>query len=422
MRYVIIGNSIVSTGCIEGIRSIDSEGEIIVISEEPYFVYSRPLISYWLSGKIGDDDIYYRPKDFYERNRAKPILGVKAVRVDFDAKEVFLETKDTIRYDKLLIATGGKPFVPSIPGPKGNVFTFSSFDDVKAIDRTIFDGANVVVVGAGLSGLKAVEALVERGCNVTVVELANRILGSILDEEGARIVQETLEKKGVKFFLENSVVEIIGEEDVEAVELKSSDVIPTHVLIFAIGVVPNVDIFRESRLKINRGIVVNSNMETNISDVYSAGDVVESINILTRENRVIPILPNAYIQGEIAGLNMAGKEVEYDGCFPMNSIGLFNTHIMTAGLVNPPDGVEVIKRIEKDKNLYRKLYIDDGKIVGFMFINSIDRTGMITDLMKNRVDVSHLKERLLSDNFGFLDLPKEFRKEKIFGGIPNGEW
>lgn len=413
MRYVIIGNSIAATGCIEGIRRVDTEGEIIVISEEPYSVYSRPLISYWLSGKIGDNDIFYRPGDFYRKNQVKLISGVKATRVDFDGKEVFLETGEGIHYDKLLIATGGKPFVPSIPGPKGNVFTFSNFDDVKAIDRVIFRGASVVVVGAGLIGLKAAEALVERGCNVTVVELAGRILSSILDEEGAGIVQKEFEKRGVKFFLENSATKVIGEEDVEAVELKSLDTIQANVLIFAIGVVPNVDIFRGTSLRINRGIPVNSRMETNIPDVYSAGDVAEALDMLTGENRVVPILPNAYIEGEIAGLNMAGKITEYPGGFPMNSIGFFDMHIMTAGLLNPSGGMETIKRMEKNKRIYRKLYIDDGKIAGFMFINSIDRTGIITDLMRKRIDISDFKERLLADNFGFLDLPKEFRKEKI---------
>jgi len=414
MKYVIIGNSIASAGCIEGIRRVDSEGEILLVSNEPYHMYSRPLISYWLSKKV--EDISYRPKDYYEKYRVNPILGKKVVQVDFESKEVILEDGEKINYDKLLIATGGKPFIPNISGlDKKNVFTFIKFDDVKEIDKVLFDGARVTVVGAGLSGLKAVEALIKRNCNVTVVELAGRVLSSILDEEGSRMVQERFEEEGVRFLLENSVSEILGEEKVEKISLKSSDILKTDMVIFAIGVVPNVDIFRGTQLKINRGILVNERMETSIPDVYSAGDVVESLDLLTNENRVIPILPNAYMQGEVAGLNMAGREVRYSGSFPMNSIGFFDMHIMSAGIVNPSSNVEIIKRIEPEKKVYRKLYIRDGKILGFMFINSIDRTGMIVDLMKNKIDISSFKERLLSDNFGFLDLPKEFRKEKILG-------
>ncbi|MFN3699163.1 MAG: NAD(P)/FAD-dependent oxidoreductase, partial [Dictyoglomus sp.] len=271
MRYVIIGNSIAAAGCIEGIRKVDSEGEIIVISKEPYHIYSRPLISYWLSKKV--DNIFYRPKDYYEKYRINPILGKKVVKVNFESKEVFLETGERINYDKFLIATGGKPFVPNIPGlDKKNVFTFIKFDDVREIDQAIFEGAKVVVIGAGLSGLKAVEALVKRKCKVVVVELAKRILGSILDEEGASIVQRRFEEEGVTFFLENSVSEIIGKEKVESVRLKSSEIIPADMVIFAIGVIPNTDVFKETQLKINRGILVNERMETNIPDVYSAGD------------------------------------------------------------------------------------------------------------------------------------------------------
>ena len=415
MRYVIIGNSIAGCGCIEGIRKVDLENEIVVISNEPYHVYSRPLISYWLSKKISDDKIYYRPKNYYEKYKVNPILGVKVERVDFEKKKVYLENGEEISYDKLLIATGGKPFVPNIPGlNKKNVFTFIKFDDVKEIDKVICDGMRAIVVGGGLSGLKAAEALTKRGCDVTVVELADRILGSILDNEGAKLVQEELENHGIEFILKNSVIEIIGDDKVEKVRLQSLEEIPADLVVFSIGVVPNVDIFKDTQLKINRGILVNERMETNIQDVYAAGDVVSAFDMILGENRVIPILPNAYIQGEIAGLNMAGEKTKYDGGFPINSIGFFDIHMMTGGLVNPIDGCEILKRLEEEKKIYRKIYIKEGKILGFMFINSFDRTGMIVDLMRNKVDVSNFKDRLLLDNFGFLDLPKETRKEKIW--------
>lgn len=415
LKYVIIGNSIVAAGCIEGIRKIDNENEIIVISQEPYHIYSRPLISYWLSGKINEEKIYYRPWDYYEKYRVKPILGRKVERVDFDKKKLYLDNNDEIYYDKLLIATGGKPFIPNILGlAKKNVFTFIKFDDVKAIDKAICPGAKAVVVGGGLSGLKAAEALIKRGCEVTVIELAERILGSILDDEGAKLVQNELEKYGIKFVLKNSVIEILGEERVEKIKLQTQEEIPADLVIFSIGVVPNVDIFKDTPLKINRGIIVNTKMETNIPDVYAAGDVVEAFDLILEEKRVIPILPNAYIQGEVAGINMAGGDFEYEGSFPINSIGFFDIHMMTGGIVNPKEDCEVLKRLERDRKIYRKICLKDGRILGFIFINSFDRTGMIVDLMKNKVDVSGFKERLLLDNFGFLDLPKEVRREKIW--------
>jgi len=205
-----------------------------------------------------------------------------------------------------------------------NVFTFIKFDDVKAIDEAIKNGAKkAVVIGAGLSGLKAAEALIKRNVDVTVVELANRILGSILDLEASKIVQNELEKHGIVFKLETSVDEITGDGKVEKVKLKNGEVLDADIVVFAIGVVPNVDFLKGTELKINRGIVVNNKMETNIKDVYAAGDCAEGYDFVFEQQRVIPIWPNAYNQGETAGYNMAGVEKTFDRGFPMNSIGFF---------------------------------------------------------------------------------------------------
>lgn len=418
MNHVIIGNSIACAGCIEGIRKISKEDNITVISEEPYHIYSRPLISYWLSHKINTEKIYYRSFDYYEKNKVFPILGKKVVKVDFESQKVITEDQNEIKYDKLLIATGGKPFIPPIKGfPKKNVFTFIKFDDVKEIDKEIRENTKAVVIGAGLSGLKAAEALLKRGCKVKVIELANKILGSILDDLSSQIVKEYLEEKGIEFYLENSVSEILGEEKVQKIILKNGEEIDTDILVIAIGVVPNVDIFKETNLKINRGILVNEKMETNIPNVYAAGDVTEALDSILGTQRVIPILPNAYTQGKIAGINMAGGETTFEGSFPVNSIGFFDIHIMTGGINTPNDNIQTLMRFEKDKNIYRKIFLLDNKIVGFIFINSFDRTGIIVDLMRRKIDVSDLKDKLLSDNFGLLDFPKEMRKEKILGGV-----
>lgn len=418
MNHVIIGNSIACAGCIEGIRKISKEDNITVISEESYRIYSRPLISYWLSHKISTEKIYYRAKDYYEKNKVHTILGKKAIKVDFERQKVILEDLREIKYDKLLIATGGKPFIPPIKGyPKKSVFTFIKFDDVKQLDKELKLGTKAVVIGAGLSGLKAAEALIKRGCKVKVIEIANKILGSILDDAASKLVKEYLEKKGIDFYLENSVIEITGEEKIRKVILKNGEIINTDILIIAIGVIPNVDIFQGTSLNIKRGILVNEKMQTNIPNVYAAGDVTESFDSILETHRVIPIFPNAYSQGKIAGVNMAGGEATFDGSFPVNSIGFFDIHIMTGGINNADDKIETLVRFEEDKMLYKKLYISNNKIVGFIFINSFDRTGIIVDLMRRRIDISSLKDKLLSDSFGFLDFPKEFRREKIFGGV-----
>ncbi|MEZ0537972.1 NAD(P)/FAD-dependent oxidoreductase [Caldicellulosiruptoraceae bacterium PP1] len=418
MNYVIIGNSVATAGCIEAIRNVDKENLITIISDEPYRMYSRPLISYYLAKKVTEDRMYIRDEDYYEKNNVKAILGKRATKIDFTNKIVFLDDNSQVNYDKLLIATGGKPFIPPTKGFElKNVFTFIKFDDVKAIDNSLFEGAKAVVIGAGLSGLKAAEALSKRGCSVKVVELANRILGSILDIEASSIVQKELEKHGIEFLLENSVSEIIGNEKVEKVKLKNGQELDCDIVVFAIGVVPNIDFLKDTELKINRGIVVNEKMETNIKDVFAAGDCAEGYDMVFEQQRVIPIWPNAYNQGETAGYNMAGMDKTFTQGFPMNSIGFYDVHMITAGIVVPTsDDIEVLKKFDIEKNTYRKIYIKNGNVLGYMFINSFDRAGMITNMIKEKINIEAIKDRLLEDDFGYLDLPKEFRYEKLLGG------
>jgi len=158
-------------------------------------------------------------------------------------------------------------------------------------------------------------------------------------------------------------------------------------------------------------------METNIKDVYAAGDCAEGYDFVFEQQRVIPIWPNAYNQGETAGYNMAGVEKTFDRGFPMNSIGFFDVHMITAGIVVPnSDDIEVLVKHDNEKNTYRKIYLKNGRVIGFMFINSIDRAGMITNMIKEGFNVESIKHRLLDEDFGYLDLPKEVRQEKILGG------
>ena len=195
MRYVIIGNSAAGIGAVQGIRELDKESEITIISDEKYHTYSRPLISYMLKGDVSQENIKYRPEGFYKENNVKKILGKKAVSVDKNRKAVVLEDGNAVQYDKLLIATGSKPFIPEFKGLEKvrNKFTFMKLDDVKAIERSVTENSRVLVVGAGLIGLKAAEALLHYTKNITVIDLSERILPSILDDDASGIMQKHIE-------------------------------------------------------------------------------------------------------------------------------------------------------------------------------------------------------------------------------------
>ena len=406
-KYVIIGNSAAAVGCVSGIRSVDKEGSITIISDEAHFTYSRPLISYWLKGKVTDDKMYYRDSDFYEVNNCTAILGKKVVRIDAENKNVVLEDDSEIVYDKLLVATGSSPFVPPVEGlaDAKNSFTFLTWDSAKAVKEVVRKDSKVVIMGAGLIGLKAAEGLHDVCDDITVVDLADRILPSILDSKGASFVQKHIEKEGIKFMLNDAASSVKDG----VVYLKSGCELPYDVLIVAVGVRPNTNLVKDAGGNVNRGIVTDNKQETSIKDVYSAGDCTESYDICTNQNKILALLPNAYMQGEIAGINMAGGEKVFDTAMPMNAIGFFGLHMITAGAMEG----ECIESV--DENNYKKMVFSDGLLKGYILIGEISRAGIYTSIIREKTPLCEINSDLLKTSPQLLVFDKAVRKKKLAG-------
>lgn len=416
MEYVIIGNSVAGIAASEAIRTNNRNGNITIISKENYMAYGRPLISYLLANKIEKDKIYLREKSFYEKNKINVLLGTKAVRIDVNRKKVFLSDGTSRRYEKLLIATGGTPMrLPIQDIPIQDVFHFNTLDDVLDIERALERVHSAVVIGGGLIGLKATEALQERGINVTIIELMNKVLSTVLDDESALIFADALKRDNVNLELENTVEKILVREGkITGVILKDRKEVECQLVIVAIGVKPNIRITEGTGIKVNRGILVDENMQTSVQDIYAAGDVTEVYDMLYKDNRNVPIWHNAYQQGEVAGKNMSGSESIYDGSCSMNSIGYKDTYMMSIGVIDADNSsAEVLKRFEREKGIYKRVNIVNNKLIGALFVGDVANKGIITNLIKKGVDVSPFKERLLEDDFGLVDLDKEFRDKLL---------
>ena len=418
MHYVIIGNSTAAVGAVEAIRGTDNRNPITIISDEPYHTYSRPLISYFLAGKVTEDKMLYRPRNFYQDNKVGIYLGRQAVSLDIGAGKVCLEDDTTINYDRLLLSTGGKPFIPKVEGlGKRNIFTFTTWDDVQRIKESLHENTKAVVIGGGLTGLKAVESLTMLGVDVTVVELADRLLSTILDARAGAMIQAVLEEKGVKLCLGTTAAEILGEDKVSGVLLQDGTELECDMLIFAIGVTPNIDLVKETSIETNRGILVDEHMRTSENGIYAAGDVAEGYDLLYRQNRVLAILPNAYKQGEIAGMNMAGVPAVYPGGFAYNAISFFGFPIITAGLQSAEGAIQEYMEADPESKTYKKILFKDNKIIGFIFLNEVDRAGILTGIIRDNLDVEAFKDSIGSEQFGYACLPQNLRKERLFGGI-----
>lgn len=420
-HYLIIGNSAAATGAIEGIRAVDSTNPITLISREPHHVYSRPLISYFLAGCVEESRMWYRPPDFYEKNGVQALLGVEAKRIDVRGRHVLTSGGDSLTFDKLLIATGGRPVLPmgtACAGVEG-IFSFTTLGDILEIRGFMEKSAvrRAAVIGGGLIGIKATEALISLGVKVTVVELADRILASVFDETASRLALEFMERAGVRVMCGTTMA---GIEDrrgkVTGIVLESGTRIPCDMVIVAIGVVPDVSVLEGTSIAVDRGILVDSFMRTSAEEIYAAGDVAQTPDLLSGERRNIPIFPNAYRQGYVAGNNMAGRRRMYEGAMSMNAVDVFGLPVISVGITNPRGKeYEIISRLDEKAFSYKKMVLRNDRIVGAIFAGEIDRAGIITGLIKEKIKVTGFKDLLLTESFGLISLPVDYRKYIVSG-------
>lgn len=425
MRHVIIGNSAAAVGAIEAIRQHDSENPITVVAAEAHHTYSRPLISYLLGGMVSESQMSYRPPDFYDRYRVDTMLGTEVARVAPQEQTISLAGGGTLSYDRLLIATGGTPFVPPVPGANlEGVFTFTRWDDARRIKRYIeeYHAESALVVGGGLIGLKTTEALMARSIRVTVVELADRILSLSFDHTASRLAESLLRRADVEIRTGTTVEKIVGRNGrVDHAVLRDKERVNCDLVVFAIGVRPNTDMIPpDAGIGVNRGVLVDDHMHTSAPHVYAAGDCIETHDILLRKSHPIAIWPNAYRQGYVAGCNMAGKDKAYEGGFAMNAIEVCGVPTTSVGIIAAPenddaDRYEILVKHDREASVYRKLVLRDNRLVGAICVGNIDRSGIYTGLIRDQADVSPFKKHLLSGNFGLISLPRAYRKHLVVG-------
>ena len=404
-KYLIIGNSAGAIGGVTGIRREDTDGSITIISAEKHHTYSRPLISYWLEGKVSQDKMIYRDEDFYEKNACEVILGTKAERIDVQKKQVYLAGGGSVTYEKLLVATGSVPFVPPIKGRETakNTFTFTTMDDAAGVGEILDKNSKVVILGAGLIGLKAAEAVVGQCAGVTVVDLADRVLPSVLDTESAEIIEAHLTSQGMVLKLETSITEIGDME----VTLSDGELLPYDILILAVGTRPEMSLVEQAGGKVERGIVTDDHQQTSLKDIYAAGDCTQSYDITSQTAKNMAILPNAYLQGEVAGQNMAGGSAVYEKAFPVNSMGLLGLYMLTAG-----SRIGESITVKTDES-YKKFYTKDGVLKGYIIIGNCDRGGIYTDMIREQTPLETVDMEMLIKEPGLMAFNQGERYAKL---------
>ncbi len=409
MRYVIIGGSAAAIGCIEGVRSVDKTGEIILITGETEWNYSRPLISYLLEGKTTRDKMWCRPDSFFTRNGVTVKAGVLATALDAGDRTVRLSTGERLAYDRLLAATGSRPFVPPIPGLETveRTFCFQTLSDASALAEALRPESRVLILGAGLTGVKCAEGIRGLCAQIAIADLAPRVLPAVLDDTGAAMVQARMEEKGVRFYLNDSAAAFRGN----TARLQSGTELEFDVLVTAVGVRPNTQLVADAGGAVDRGILVDGRCATTLPDVYAAGDCAQGYDAVSGEKRMLPLWPNAVLQGETAGINMAGGRADYTQGIALNASGVFGLHMITAGSYEGESFT-----VQRDGS-YKRLVTADGVLKGVIMVGDVSRAGIYTDLIRKKKPLSEIDFDLIRESPQLMAFSQKDRRVQLGGEV-----
>ncbi len=396
MKHLIIGCGSAAVNAAEKIHSIRPEDEIKLVSMEEFDPYSPMSLTYLMAGRIKRPDICLRDDAFFDRIGAAFIRNKKAVKLDTQSKEVFFDNGDRESYDRLLIATGSDPVAPNLKGLEDIDFQgFHIMDDMESILAKAKDRKDVLIFGGGLVAMSLALGLTEMGYEAKVV-VRSRILRTYFDEDAGGFIRDIFEKKGCRIF-EGSGADLIRKtaDSVELV-LENGTTVSGTIPVMCVGVNPRTGFLEGSGVEAGNGVEVNSKMASNVADVYAAGDVAASPDFFSGSIGLSPILLSAVDQGKIAGANMAGEKMEYDGWIPMNTFNFFGHRAVSIGLFDAEgDDIDVLLEKDEAHKIYKKLVIQNNRLIGASFLNVPLASGIFQYLIRERVDVGAVRQELL---------------------------
>ncbi|MBI5572742.1 MAG: NAD(P)/FAD-dependent oxidoreductase [Desulfomonile tiedjei] len=389
MRYVIVGNSAAGNAAAGAIRARDPAGQVTIVSEESHPAYYRPLMPFFIDGRVGFRSLF---QDEAAAIRDADVrLGARVEEIDPDKKVALLRGGERLAYDRLLIATGASALSPSIPGlvEWAGSYSFRSMADVQAIKDAADKGTRAVVIGGGRVGTKAAMALRRKGLEVTVVEQGDRVVPFQFDHVAAEIVGRALEAWGIRVLLMHTVSRVERRNGVLSCELAPGGIsLEADLIVTAVGIRPNVGLALGAAATVRNGVAVDRNLRTSLPDVYAAGDVAETTDIITGENIVPASWTSAVEMGRIAGHCMTGGESEYCGTLAvLNSFVLAGVPTVSVGLIQPSDEASYEVLTQRRGDSYRKLVLKDGRLVGALMVGDIEGAGLYTALIKREAPI-----------------------------------
>jgi NAD(P)H-nitrite reductase large subunit len=387
-RYLIIGNGASGTYAAETIRKTDSEGEITLLTNEPYPLYNRVALPPYLRDEARREKVFLRTPEQHEQKGIKLLRETQITQLDTEARVATAADGQTFAYDRMLIATGGRPnhlpapgYTPDVKG----IYNFQYWDDATAIRERLNTAKHSVAVGGSYIGYELAEAFRHHGLSVTWLIRGPRFLRRVLDEDGGALVDDIAREAGIDIHYGAEVQEVHTRDgQVCGVTTTTGEHLTCDLLGVGLGVTMNVDFLRQTPITVRGGIVTNEYLETNVQDVYAAGDVAEFFDVSIGLHNQMGTWNNSVSHGRIAGANMLGERRFYNDV-PMYSTGLFTSRIRVMGLTpeNVPD-LEGLARLDAANKNYIRLFFKDGRLVGGCLIGNIRMQTRIIQLIQAR--------------------------------------
>lgn len=420
LSHLIIGSGPAGIFSAEAIRKRDPEASILVFTDDKSPAQSPVMLTYWMAGDLPQTSLFFRDPSWFERRGIEVRTTSRVISVDIPSKKIRLADGDEIRFDRLLIATGGSPISLPIRGKDSRgVHSLRYQRDAESILQGGSDLQEIAIIGGGFIGLKLACHLKERGLRVIVLEKEPKLAARIFDIKASRMVEKKLKEAGVRVETNVEVVQILNQSGwVSGVGMKDGRVFSCQRVIEAVGVKPNVQFLIGSGIDFMGGILVDQRMETNVPGIFAAGDVVMTKDSITSEWVNNATWPAATRQGTVAGSNMAGGNRLYIHNFNLNAINLFGLQVMSAGHPYYENEPGVDWAIDEEGGSFRKILVRKGRLVGFLLVGDISGAGSLLSLMKRQAELSLDQwDHLLSSRTLRYDLPPHlgFDHGSVFG-------
>jgi nitrite reductase (NADH) large subunit len=402
--HVIIGSGFAGLKAAETIRQIDSQAEIIILTEENDLPYWRPRLPDVVANKVAPEKILIRSASHLAVQRIEVRLGQRVAALAPTVNRLTLADGSWLTYDQLLVAAGSLARRPGkdIPGSDlAGVVVMRSLADARDIAAQLAGAECTAVVGGGLLGIEMVRAFRERGNAVTYFMREDRFWPAMLDATAASMVEARLTDRGVELRHGELIKEVKGRNgQVSSIVTTKDQEMPCQVVGYAIGAIPATGLLAGSAVKVDKGVLVDDKMRTNFANIYAAGDVAQALDLVHGDYRVATSVANAQAQGETAGSNMAGVERSFRGVVPSNTMQIYGISFTSMGTAIPPGpGFEEITGPYPRDSVYKKLVLKDGKLVGALLLGEIDDAKTAEELIARAADLSAVKDRLLTEGF-----------------------